>query len=107
LVEVDQKHHISIKGRSIITGKPTEIQLLTADLIGVVQPVIDELILAIKDFLEDVPAEVATDVIDKGIITGGLAQLNGLVELLTESLGVPVAGRATRDHDTARIGSHR
>lgn len=101
--QANPKHQISIKGRSIITGKPTEIQLTAADLIEVLQPVIDELVTALREFLEDITAEVATDVIDKGIIiTGGLAQLGGLVELLTESLGVPVTVAENPETSTIR-----
>ncbi len=89
--EVDARHALSVKGRHIVTGVPTEAHLKSSDVLQAIQPAIDELVIQIKEFLEDVPPEIATDVMDKGIIlTGGASQLPGLIPLLTESLGVPL-----------------
>lgn len=83
---------LSIKGRHIVTGTPTEASLDSSELLLAIQPAIQELVVLIQEFLEDVPAEVATDVIDKGLIlSGGGAQLPGLINLLTQALEIPVA----------------
>lgn len=92
--EIDDKQpeRITVKGRHVVSGKPTEASLLVEDLITAIEPVFEELVIMIQEFLEDVPSEVATDVIDTGIIlSGGGAQLPGLSQALTDRLGVPVA----------------
>ena len=87
-----QSDMLSIKGRHIVTGTPTEATMRTSELLIAIQPALEELMTLIKEFLEDIPTEVATDVIDKGIIlSGGGSQLTGLVPLLTQTLEIPVA----------------
>jgi rod shape-determining protein MreB len=54
------------------------------------RPKIDRIIAMIKSVLEQVPPELASDIIDKGIImVGGTSQLRNLDRLLTQETGVP------------------
>ncbi|MEK7150012.1 MAG: rod shape-determining protein, partial [Patescibacteria group bacterium] len=48
-----------------------------------------EMIKAIKDVLQEIPPELAADIIDQGIImTGGSSQLRNLPELVFRRTGV-------------------
>jgi len=56
---------------------------------GVKEP-LSEIIGAVKQVLQKTPPELASDVMDKGIlITGGGALLRGIEKLFTKVTGVP------------------
>ena len=56
-----------------------------------IQEVVEEIITAIKETLEETSPEIAADVIDHGIVlTGGGAQLRHLPEVIAEATKVPV-----------------
>ena len=51
---------------------------------------VDKIVSAVKGVLEQTPPELASDIIDKGIvISGGTALLTNLDKHLTDSTGVP------------------
>jgi rod shape-determining protein MreB len=46
----------------------------------------------LKDVLSQIPPELTTDVIDKGLLlAGGLSQLHGLDHYLVQHIGIPVS----------------
>ncbi|HAH95617.1 MAG TPA: rod shape-determining protein, partial [Firmicutes bacterium] len=52
---------------------------------------ITAIIDGVKSVLERTPPELASDIVDKGIVlTGGGALLNGFNRLLAEETGIPV-----------------
>ncbi len=52
----------------------------------------DTYVELMQDLLESIPAELTSDVIDKGMLmTGGLSQLSGLDSYLVEKLGLSVS----------------
>jgi len=79
-----------IRGRDTITGLPKTIEL---DEIGVneaIRPILMEIIQGAKGVLEQCPPEMASDIIDKGIVmSGGTSQLRNLDMLMTQMTGVP------------------
>ena len=81
---------MEISGSNAISGLPESIYVNTKDIvIGIKQPLL-EIINAVKDVLQNTPPELASDVMDKGIIlTGGGALLTNLDSLLTKVTGVP------------------
>jgi len=49
-----------------------------------------KIIQMLKTVMEEVPPELSSDIIDKGIVmTGGTALLKGLDRLITQETGVP------------------
>ena len=53
--------------------------------------ILREMVNGIKDALEATPAELSSDIIDRGIVlAGGGSQLRGLDQVLREKTGVPV-----------------
>lgn len=84
----DEKMEIS--GSNAVTGLP-ESTLISADEVtkGLKQPLLD-IINTVKEVLQNTPPELASDVMDKGIIiTGGGARLRDIDTLLTKVTGVP------------------
>ncbi|MEI6022663.1 MAG: rod shape-determining protein [bacterium] len=80
-----------IKGRDMHTGLPKTITISTNELAEVLAPQYQQIVKAIKDVLSDTPAELASDIIDYGIVmTGGSSQLQNLSELIKQQTGVSV-----------------
>ncbi len=79
-----------ISGSNTVTGLPESIFIETSDIIAAIRPVLNEIILAVKQVLQKTPPELSSDVMDKGIvIAGGASMLRGFDELLTKVTGVP------------------
>ncbi|MBB6714268.1 rod shape-determining protein [Clostridium gasigenes] len=87
----EENIEMEIKGRDMITGLP-KIVVITEDQIrdALKDPVI-AIIEAIKTTLERTPPELASDIMDKGImLTGGGALLKGLDQLIRNETNMPV-----------------
>jgi rod shape-determining protein MreB len=81
----------TIRGRDLITGLPKEVVITDADIREAIGESIALLVDSIKEVLESTPPEVVSDVMHKGIIvTGGGSLIQGLEELLSEELKIPI-----------------
>ncbi|MGQ5709154.1 rod shape-determining protein [Lactobacillus sp. PSON] len=82
---------ISIRGRDLVTGLPKSVDVEAVDVAEAIQDVVQDIIVAIKETLEQTSPEIAADVIDHGIVlTGGGALLKNLPEVISEATKVPV-----------------
>ena len=80
-----------VNGRDIITGLPRTVSISTNELVKVLDSQYKQIVKAIKDVLEQTPPELASDIIDYGIVmTGGSSQLKNLPELIKQQTGVSV-----------------
>lgn len=81
---------IEIRGRDSITGLPRTIEMTEKVVNEAITPVLLDIVSGVKGVLEQTPPELASDIIDKGIImSGGTSLLNNLDKLLTKMTGVP------------------
>lgn len=81
---------MEIRGRDSITGLPKLVELKSTQLTEAIRPVVNEILEAIKQVLETTPPELASDIIDKGIVmSGGTSVLKNLDKYFTQNLGVP------------------
>ena len=79
-----------VRGRDQITGLPRTVTIGSNEITQGLQAPIQAIIGAIRTVLEQTPPELASDVVDRGIVlTGGTALLRGLDRLVTEEVGVP------------------
>jgi len=77
-------------GSNTITGLPESVMLSSEDVVIAIKGPLLEIINAVKDVLQKTPPELASDIMDKGVIlTGGGAQLRNIDALLTKVTGVP------------------
>lgn len=82
---------MEIRGRDLVTGLPRTITFTSADSFQAMSEPITAIIDGIKSVLERTPPELASDIVDKGIIlTGGGSLLNGFTKLLREETGIPI-----------------
>ena len=87
-----QERKIEIKGRDIATGLPRAINLTSSEIYEALQHPLSRIVKVVKDVLEEVPPELAADIIDKGVVmTGGTSTLRNLDALIREATGVPAA----------------
>jgi rod shape-determining protein MreB and related proteins len=83
-------HKLEIRGRDNITGLPRMIELNEFQVNEAIKPVLMDIIQGAKEALEQCPPELASDIIDKGIVmSGGTSLLRNLDKLMTEETGVP------------------
>lgn len=86
-----QNKKIEVRGRDLITGLPSSIELTQTELKDAVQNSINKIISEIKKVLENTPPELSADIIEKGIVlTGGSSKLNGLLERIEDKIKVSV-----------------
>lgn len=80
---------MEIRGRDTIAGMPKTITITSSEITEAIQNELDKIILAIRSVLEKTPPELASDVIDRGMImTGGGSLLKSLDKLLSKTTGV-------------------
>jgi rod shape-determining protein MreB len=94
-----------IRGRDMISGLPKTLEVSSREISLAMKEPINNILESIKSTLEKTPPELASDVMEQGImLTGGGALLNGLDSLIAEETGMPVH-IADRALDCVAIGT--
>ena len=89
-VSSSKAEKLEISGRDLVFGLPRTVIITSAEVTEAIKPVLMQIIGAVKGVLEDTPPELASDIIDKGIImSGGSALLRNFDKLITSETGVP------------------
>lgn len=82
---------MEVRGRDAASGLPRMLQVTTDEVVEAVTPILSQIITAVKGVLEEIPPELASDIIDRGIVlSGGTSLLRNLDKLMTHTIGVPV-----------------
>lgn len=88
-VPVQEELAMQVKGRDLVSGLPRTIELRTNEVVQALGRDLREMMNAVRKVLQDTPPELASDIIDNGIIlTGGTSQLRNLSELVYRRTGV-------------------
>lgn len=88
-VPVNEEIAMNVKGRDLVSGLPRTIELKTNEVVQAMSRELREMMGAIRKVLQETPPELASDIIDNGIIlTGGTSQLRHLPELVFRRTGV-------------------
>ena len=83
--------HTEIRGRDLVTGLPKTIVIGAEEIRHAIAGPVSTVVDIVKTTLDTCPAELAGDVMDRGIaLTGGGALLRGLDERLREETGMPI-----------------
>lgn len=88
-IPIDEELSMEIRGRDLLTGLPKTLELRTNEVVKAMAKDLREMTRAIKDVLQETPPELASDIIDRGIImTGGTSNLRNFPELVLRRIGV-------------------
>ncbi len=88
---MDKELSMEVKGRDLVAGVPKTLKLSSAQVREALVEPIDRIVEAVRESLEATPPELASDILDRGIIlTGGGALLRGLEKRLRQETNLPV-----------------
>ena len=80
-----------IRGRDLATGLPKNIVVSAEDIRKALDEPVNQIINAVKATLDRTPPELASDLMQRGIVlTGGGALLKGLDDRLRHETGMPI-----------------
>lgn len=80
---------MQVKGRDSLNGLPRLIEPTDAQISEAILPIVKLMVSGIKEVFEMTPPELASDIIDKGIVlSGGTALLNNLDKFIAAETGV-------------------
>lgn len=80
---------MEVRGRDAISGLPRMTEIISSEITNAIQGPLQQIINGVKGVLEETPPELASDIIDKGIVmAGGTSTLRNLDKLLTQVTGV-------------------
>jgi rod shape-determining protein MreB len=82
---------VDIKGRDLVTGIPKTLEISSEEVMQAISEPVNSIVNAVKIALERTPPELASDIVDRGIVlAGGGALLKNLDKLLREETGLPI-----------------
>ena len=88
--KLSKQEKMEVSGRDVVFGLPRTVIVTSDEVTEAIKPSLLQIIGAVKGVLEDTPPELASDIIDKGIVmSGGTAGLRNFDILMTEETGVP------------------
>lgn len=91
IVDPEMNETRELRGRDLVTGLPKTVTISAEEIRDALKEPVNRIVAAVKRTLEQTPPELASDVMDKGIVmTGGGALLKGLNRLLSDETGMPV-----------------
>lgn len=77
------------KGRDAVSGLPRIQTVNSAEILEAVREPLSQIVETIQRVLENTPPELSADIFDNGImLTGGMAQLRGMPELVSDATGI-------------------
>jgi rod shape-determining protein MreB len=88
---LEQELRMEIRGRDLVAGLPKTVQITSDEVREALNEPIRQIAEKLCSVLEGTPPELASDVIERGIVlTGGGALLRGLDRLLQSVTDIPV-----------------
>ena len=87
----EPEEYYEVKGRDLVSGLPQTIQVSSFEIQQALRETVDQIVEGIKVCLEKTPPELASDIMDRGIVmAGGGALLRGLDKLIGYETHMPV-----------------
>src|ERR687893_427122 len=104
---LEEEVQAEIRGRDLVSGLPKTVVLTSEEVRAALEEPLVQIIDAIKETLDRTPPELASDIMDRGImLAGGGSLLQGIDERLREETQMP-AHRAESPLTCVAVGSGR
>jgi rod shape-determining protein MreB len=88
---LDQELTMDVKGRDLLTGLPKTVSISSEEIRIALSDPVRKIIEVVKNVLEETPAELSADLVDRGIVlSGGGSLVKGLPELISQETELPV-----------------
>lgn len=88
---LEKKLNMEVKGRDLVVGIPKTLEISDEEVREALQEAFGSIVEAVKIALERTPPELASDIVDKGIVVaGGGAMIKGVDVLLREKTDLPI-----------------
>ncbi|NJL94833.1 MAG: rod shape-determining protein [Anaerolineae bacterium] len=89
-LNLPEDRSMEIQGRDQVSGLPRTLSVSSSEVVEAIEEPLALIASVAKRALADTPPELASDIIDRGIVlTGGVALLRGMEEYITQATGVP------------------
>jgi rod shape-determining protein MreB and related proteins len=86
-----EEREMDVKGRDLVSGIPKTVRVHSQEIRECIQEPIQAVVEAVRRALEITPPELASDIVDRGIVmTGGGALIRGLDTLIARETGLPI-----------------
>lgn len=90
-MQTDDEREMEVKGRDLVSGIPKMVPIHSQEIRECMQEPIRAIVEAVRSALEITPPELASDIVDHGIVmTGGGALIRGLGELIALETSLPI-----------------
>jgi rod shape-determining protein MreB len=87
---LDEELTLEVQGRDQVNGLPRAVMVSSGEVVEALQEPLGLIVGAVRAVLEKTPPELASDIIDRGmVLCGGGSLLRGMDKLLTKETGVP------------------
>ncbi|MDD3157238.1 rod shape-determining protein [Anaeromusa sp.] len=81
---------MEVRGRDLLSGLPKTVRITSEETREALAEPVALIVQCVKSVLENTPPELASDIMDRGIVmTGGGSLLHGLDRLIQEETGIP------------------
>ena len=88
---MEEELSMDVRGRDLVTGLPRSAVLTSSEIREAIADPLNEIVEAVKVTLENTPPELASDIMERGIVlAGGGALLRGMDRLLSAETEMPV-----------------
>lgn len=82
---------LEVRGRDAVSGMPRAVTIDSNEIAEAINDTVQLIISGAKEVLEVIPPELASDIVDRGImLTGGGALLRNIDQVIADALTVPV-----------------
>ena len=87
---LDEELTLEVQGRDQVNGLPRSVIVSSGEIVEALQEPLSLIVGVVRTVLEKTPPELASDIIDRGmVLCGGGSLLRGMDKLLTKETGVP------------------
>jgi rod shape-determining protein MreB len=88
---VDGENEMEAKGRDLVSGIPKVVRVHSSEIREAIQEPVQQIVDAVRRALEITPPELASDIVDRGIVmAGGGSLIRGLDVVLSQETSLPI-----------------